>query len=243
MIKVMKKLRRDNGSITVEATVVFPVFLLFIFFLVSLIRMSLFQITLDHVVGDTTKEIATHYYVVDLAKSGIENVLDKKGSNGNETVYITDTGKKYHKDDCRYLWNSEKKTTILNAVGGKYTPCSVCDPPVLNNEKPSIKNKVDSVLDKIPEPMREFLVKLVKDKTIELVDSALKDPIKNLMLASQPGQAENGLLRPEHLNIKEVKLAEGEDITIHAEYLLSVPSPLGTMVIHLESRGMQKTWK
>ena len=242
MLKV-NKLRRDDGSITVEAAIVFPVFLLFIFFLVSLIRMSFFQMTLDHVVGDTTKEIATHYYVVDLAKSGIEDALDKKGSNGNETVYITDTGKKYHKDGCRYLWNSEVKTTILNAVSGKYTPCSVCDPPVINQDKPSITDKIESVLSEIPSPMQEFLKKLVREKTIEFVDSALKDPVKVLLLASQPGQAENGMLRPEHLLIKEVKIAEGEDITIDAEYLLNVPSPLGTMVIHLESRGMQKTWK
>lgn len=45
------------------------------------------------------------------------------------TVYITDTGSKYHRSGCRYLWNSSNAVTLSNAKSWGYSPCSVCDPP------------------------------------------------------------------------------------------------------------------
>ena len=45
------------------------------------------------------------------------------------TVYITKTGKKYHKDGCRYLSQSKIKTTLKEAKANGYTPCKVCHPP------------------------------------------------------------------------------------------------------------------
>jgi biopolymer transport protein ExbD len=45
------------------------------------------------------------------------------------TVYITKTGKKYHKDGCRYLAASKIKTTLKEAKANGYTPCKVCHPP------------------------------------------------------------------------------------------------------------------
>ena len=45
------------------------------------------------------------------------------------TVYITKTGKKYHKDGCRYLSQSKIKTTLKEAKANGYTACKVCHPP------------------------------------------------------------------------------------------------------------------
>jgi hypothetical protein len=44
------------------------------------------------------------------------------------TVYITKTGKKYHKDGCRYLSQSKIKTTLKEAKANGYTACKVCHP-------------------------------------------------------------------------------------------------------------------
>jgi hypothetical protein len=44
------------------------------------------------------------------------------------SVYITRTGKKYHRAGCRYL--SKSKISIsLDEAKKWYTPCSVCNPP------------------------------------------------------------------------------------------------------------------
>lgn len=44
------------------------------------------------------------------------------------TVYITDTGEKYHESDCRYLWRSCHEISLEEAIDSYYEPCSVCSP-------------------------------------------------------------------------------------------------------------------
>lgn len=44
------------------------------------------------------------------------------------TVYVTRTGKKYHRGSCQYLSQS-KIPMALSEARRVYDPCSVCDPP------------------------------------------------------------------------------------------------------------------
>ena len=44
------------------------------------------------------------------------------------TVYITNTGAKYHRDGCRYLSKSKIPISKSDAIAQGYTACSVCDP-------------------------------------------------------------------------------------------------------------------
>lgn len=46
----------------------------------------------------------------------------------NQTVYITKTGKAYHKDGCRYLSNSKIAILLSDAKANGYKPCSICKP-------------------------------------------------------------------------------------------------------------------
>jgi competence protein ComEC len=46
-----------------------------------------------------------------------------------QTVYITKTGKKYHRATCRYLSKSKIPITLKDAKANGYTACSVCKPP------------------------------------------------------------------------------------------------------------------
>ena len=45
-----------------------------------------------------------------------------------DAVYVTKTGRKYHRSECTYL-KSKIKTTVEKAVGDGFTPCNVCKPP------------------------------------------------------------------------------------------------------------------
>lgn len=44
------------------------------------------------------------------------------------TVYITNTGGKYHRDGCRYLKNSQIAISTADARAQGYEPCKVCNP-------------------------------------------------------------------------------------------------------------------
>lgn len=43
-------------------------------------------------------------------------------------VYITRTGQKYHRAGCRYLSQSQIKTTKDQAIKNRYGACKVCKP-------------------------------------------------------------------------------------------------------------------
>lgn len=45
---------------------------------------------------------------------------------GNDVVYITDTGKKYHAANCSSLRKSKHAITLANAKASGYTPCAKC---------------------------------------------------------------------------------------------------------------------
>ncbi|MBX2969856.1 MAG: hypothetical protein KF803_10840 [Cyclobacteriaceae bacterium] len=44
------------------------------------------------------------------------------------TVYITNTGEKYHKQTCKYLSKSSISIELTKAKENGYTACSVCKP-------------------------------------------------------------------------------------------------------------------
>ena len=44
-------------------------------------------------------------------------------------VYITDSGKKYHRSGCRYLAHSKIRKTLKWVKSHGHKPCSVCKPP------------------------------------------------------------------------------------------------------------------
>lgn len=45
------------------------------------------------------------------------------------TVYVTDTGERYHVSSCRYLRYSNHPISLREAKRRGYTPCKVCQPP------------------------------------------------------------------------------------------------------------------
>ena len=47
-------------------------------------------------------------------------------SGGTTTVYITESGAKYHRGTCRYLWHSKIAISLANAKAQGYDACSVC---------------------------------------------------------------------------------------------------------------------
>ncbi|MCJ7586737.1 MAG: fibronectin type III domain-containing protein [Candidatus Aminicenantes bacterium] len=63
--------------------------------------------------------------------SGYSNEAARKPGE-DITVYITNTGTKYHRDGCQYLASSKIAINLLDAKAQGYTPCSVCNPPTMH---------------------------------------------------------------------------------------------------------------
>jgi hypothetical protein len=58
-------------------------------------------------------------------------IAAEQKATGQETVYVTRTGKKYHTATCRYLRSSKIPMKLSDAAKAGYTPCSVCNPPTM----------------------------------------------------------------------------------------------------------------
>ncbi len=46
------------------------------------------------------------------------------------TVYKTEAGQKYHRENCRYVKGKAIEIKLSRALYDGYTPCLVCKPPV-----------------------------------------------------------------------------------------------------------------
>ena len=46
----------------------------------------------------------------------------------SQTVYVTKSGKKYHKENCSSLRSSSTAIDLKDAIRRQYTPCSRCKP-------------------------------------------------------------------------------------------------------------------
>lgn len=60
--------------------------------------------------------------------SSFGNTTASASDTNERTVYITDTGSKYHRSGCRYLSRSEHAISLSDALARGYDACSVCRP-------------------------------------------------------------------------------------------------------------------
>lgn len=51
-------------------------------------------------------------------------------NESSATVYVTDTGTKYHVADCKSLSKSKTAIPLDEAIANGYEPCGICHPPV-----------------------------------------------------------------------------------------------------------------
>jgi micrococcal nuclease len=55
------------------------------------------------------------------------------GQAGEPAVYVTSTGKRYHRENCRSLRNSKIPISLEDALESGYEACAICKPPVRGN--------------------------------------------------------------------------------------------------------------
>lgn len=75
----MKRLiRKDDGSITLEAAMILPFFMLFIVFLATLIRISVADMALYKAAAETNEIVVAHAYPAEVIRTGVEDFAKNK---------------------------------------------------------------------------------------------------------------------------------------------------------------------
>lgn len=62
----------------------------------------------------------------------------------SQTVYVTNTGAKYHKEGCRYLSKSKIAINLSDAIAQGYGACKVCKPPTNVTSTAKAKNQTET---------------------------------------------------------------------------------------------------
>ncbi len=81
------------------------------------------------VAGDSAGESSNgESSVYGISQSGGAESVTAEDPGGSYTVYVTDTGEKYHAGGCQYLSESKYPMSLSAAQAAGYEPCSVCNP-------------------------------------------------------------------------------------------------------------------
>ncbi|GAB2536023.1 TadE/TadG family type IV pilus assembly protein [Gracilibacillus alcaliphilus] len=72
----MEFIKRDNGSITLEAALIIPILLTFILFLTSLVKISVAEMALQEAVNETAQSVSHYSYLAMLAQGQIKKQTD-----------------------------------------------------------------------------------------------------------------------------------------------------------------------
>lgn len=80
-------IKNERGSVTLEAAVVMPFFILFIVFLIFMIRFALIDIAINQAAGETAKNVATQVYP---AKRLVDVAMDSLEPSGKYAEIISD---------------------------------------------------------------------------------------------------------------------------------------------------------
>ena len=88
-------------------------------------------------------------------------------------VYITETGRKYHRENCRYLERSKIPILLSTAVSIGYEPCRYCNPPVPpSGTDPPAKSQVPYRLNAsgVEQPEEADLSRMTRAVVVRHVD-------------------------------------------------------------------------
>lgn len=70
--------------------------------------------------------------------------VGRESGSDTTTVFVTKTGKKYHRKDCHYLRYSRIPISLREAVSEGCEPCKVCEPPLLPKRSSEVQSSKKS---------------------------------------------------------------------------------------------------
>jgi hypothetical protein len=73
---MLRNIRKEDGSITIEAALIIPILLTFILFLTSLVKISIAEMALKEAVSDSAQTVAHYSYLSLVAEGKIQETTD-----------------------------------------------------------------------------------------------------------------------------------------------------------------------
>lgn len=84
------------------------------------------KITTTEIISNTTVE--TTLTVLETTIMETSNTTEEESTANDSKVYITKTGKKYHREDCYMITNKDVISLSIEEAQKLYEPCAICRP-------------------------------------------------------------------------------------------------------------------
>lgn len=110
--------KKEDGSMTLEAAMVVPLFLLFIVFLATIIRIAIAEVAMEHAASETAEIVATHVYPVKLAADKSKSVIDSYIEDGTNGQLDFDKSKELLQDALKELGVTVSVGNLINQLAG-----------------------------------------------------------------------------------------------------------------------------
>ncbi len=226
-------MKKEKGSLAIEATISFTVFLCFMFVLMTIVKLSMVYITLNDVTSETVKKIAGMSYPL----SYVNDFIDDEAANVNNFV---DEKKKSITD----LANKNGSESILQELGfdGRIES-------IISNAETVMKNFADNILGKLVDfkinKQTELAANIYSDlldKTNMPIDKS-KINVKYFTLPqSETEFTYSKQFASDLTNLDESRL-DKDDVVLVVEYDYTIAVPFFPAYnVKLKSMAVEKAW-
>ncbi|MDR0589647.1 MAG: thermonuclease family protein, partial [Spirochaetaceae bacterium] len=101
-----------------------------------------------------------------------------RGADEDTPVYVTNTGRRYHRENCASLRRSRIPISLGEAVRSGYGPCSICKPPGLSGEARIPENRPPLYRVNVAEIPRFAEAELARMVSAEVIDHVDGDTVR-----------------------------------------------------------------
>ncbi|TBL80248.1 TadE/TadG family type IV pilus assembly protein [Paenibacillus thalictri] len=213
-------LKRQDGSIVLEAALVLPLFVSFVIAIIAFIQIAVTEMAVQSAVSETTKLIATGMYPVDL-------------------LYR----------EAKTQWTQSKPyaaySSVLDKITGFRSKVETAE-TFVDDYAAFIPDPVVSIVEWEKEK-REHVETMAQDKAEEYVTSIYKPLLNQAFTAVVSASVNKTVLDPARLRVVEVTLPnlESKDeavISIEAEYELNLLIPFYHKTVHIRKKAYERAW-
>ncbi|WP_379132860.1 TadE/TadG family type IV pilus assembly protein [Paenibacillus sp. sgz500958] len=214
----------SEGSMTVEAAMVLPLFLLFVLFLISIVQMTLYSTALQATVSDTVKVVSSHMYPAALAVQKWNGTSEQgQAGGGTESSNTAASTGEAEGQDSSLTWGVPRL---------------------------SLTDWSESYVSSLPEPLDEWvkaalskgegpLQELQAEASESVLDLAVKPMLKPYLSSD--------FLNYEHIHVSNIIVPDLKSggrpyFGLEVSYELPMKIPFLNKGLVLESKAIERVW-
>ncbi|AQR77237.1 TadE family protein [Paenibacillus larvae] len=212
--------KRAEGSMVVEASLLLPFFLVFVFLLITLVRIHIAEMALQTAVSETTKQFAAHMYPVELIYKGVKGKVENSNAAAN------------WEDIKRKIEEAKDKLDGAEEFIGQFE-AYIPDPLV-------------AVLGYVKQ-IREQADRLKKDGKEAIRDKIIDPAVQTVFTSVLYDMADQSVLQKDRLTVTGVNFPDFGDrsdslMEIEAEYIYYLSLPFIQKEIVLKRKASERAW-